>query len=117
MRYLVWIEKNNKIKGYNVFEHYSFYKDVMVAFKRYLKNKDMALFKEKVSTLVFYYFKSKAEWEVLIKSIFTSEEPELKIDAYDQIAMNWDLFLIALISNLQANEKYYNEKGEEIDED
>ena len=117
MKYLVWIEENNKIKGYNVFEHYSFYKDAMAVFKRYLKNEDMALFKERVSTLVCFYFRSKAEWEVLIKSIFTSGKPELKVDVYKQIEMNWDLFLVALFSNLQANEKYYDERGERIDED
>ena len=117
MKYLVWIEKNNKIEGYNVFEHYSFYKDAMVAFKKYKNEDDMTLFKFKISTLVYHYFYHKAEWEVLIKSIFTSEEPELKIDVYNQITMNWDLFLVALIANLQANEEYYNEEGEEIDED
>ena len=79
------------IKTYNIFNHRSFVQDIEKYFKKY-KNKDE--FAEKLKSSLMYYFWSKAEWEVLIYPWCGGRNTkEIKIDVYDQVMNNWDIFV------------------------
>ena len=79
------------IKTYNIFNHCGFVKDIEKYFKKY-KNKDE--FAEKLKSSLMYYFWSKAEWEVLISPWCGGRNTkEIKIDVYDQVMNNWDVFV------------------------
>jgi hypothetical protein len=118
----VYIENINsrKIEVYNVFHHSSFKRDLMQLAKRRLNREK---FEEELKRKVMYYFWSKAEWEVVITSwppYVTPDEiarlnceleyekskygetpyviaarPDVgeKVDVYDQLMLNWDLFV------------------------
>ena len=80
-----------KIESYNIFEHYSFRTEVL---KHLKKCEDKAEFAQKLKCSLRYYFWSKAEWEILVtRWAFTTGERELKIDVYDQVMLNWDVFV------------------------
>lgn len=79
------------IKTYNIFNHYGFVQDIEKYFKKY-KNKEE--FAEKLKSSLMYYFWSKSEWEVLIYPWCGGRDTkEIKIDVYDQVMNNWDIFV------------------------
>ena len=109
-----------KIKIFNIFEHSRLCEDIEKYFKKY-KNKDE--FAEHLRHSLMYYYWSKCEWEVVITewvphitikeldrlnaerektlkeynrepySLNVNPNVAIKIDVYDQIANNWDIFL------------------------
>lgn len=109
-----------KIKSFNVFAHGRFREDVEKDLKKY-KNKEE--FAERLRRNLSYYFWSKAEWEVVITSwvphitmseldrlnaereknikeynrepysLYVNPDVGEKIDVYDQVMNNWDVFL------------------------
>ena len=49
---------------------------------------------EAVHGSLFYYYRSKCEWEVIVSSWPPSDRvPERKVDVYDQVMLNWDVFI------------------------
>jgi hypothetical protein len=110
----------NKIKTYNIFKHGGFSADVEKYLKKY---KDKEEFAEKLKRSLMYYFWSKSEWEVVITewvphvtmeeldrlnterektlkeynrephSLYVNPDVAEKIDVYDQVMNNWDIFL------------------------
>ena len=72
----------------NIFLHSCFAEEVKYTLNRFDDKKQFA---EKLRASLFYYFKSRAEWEVLIKSWLGDDE--IKIDVYDQVVVNWDRFI------------------------
>lgn len=80
-----------KIEPFNIFDHWSFSEDV----KKYKKKcKDKDEFAEELKHSLFYYFWSKAEYEVLISPwCGGSEKDAVKIDVYSQVMLNWDKFV------------------------
>lgn len=109
-----------RIAVFNIFDHWKFAEDTQKNLKK-IKDKDK--FAEELRRDLFYYFGSKCEWEVVITSwvphITTSELDRLnaerekalkeynrepyslyvnpnvaeKIDVYNQVMNNWDIFL------------------------
>lgn len=109
-----------KIKIFNIFEHGGFREDVEKYFKKY---KDKEEFAEHLRCSLFYYYGSKAEWEVVITSwvphitmneldrlnaerektlkeynrepysLYVNPDVAKKIDVYSQVMNNWDIFL------------------------
>lgn len=80
-----------KIITFNIFDHYNFDKDVKRSLKQF-KNKDE--FAETLRRDLFYYFGSKAEYEVLISPWCGGRGTEdVKIDIYTQVRNNWDVFV------------------------
>lgn len=109
-----------KIKTFNIFSHDRFREDVDEYFKKY-KNKEE--FAEHLRRSLFYYYGSKAEWEVVITSwvphitidelnrlnterekalkeynrepysLYVNPDVGKKIDVYEQVMNNWDIFL------------------------
>lgn len=122
MKWIVFYHDINAktIKKLNIFNHYSFNRDVENDLKKY---KDKDEFAQRLKSNLMYYFWSKAEYEVIITSwpphIKTSELDRLnaereetlkkynrepyclyvntdvaeKVDIYDQVMNNWDIFL------------------------
>lgn len=94
MHWYVFVEDFNgrKIADYDIFRHWSFAEDVRKAYKKH-KN-DFDAFSEKVRGLLFYYFCSKCEWEIILSAWPPSDRiPDKKVDVYEQVMMNWDVFI------------------------
>ena len=110
----VWVHNINKrtMETLNVFEHGGFYKYCMKAYKEFDKDKDYKKFSEQLKKEAKHYFWCKAEYEITIIPWVGRNKEERKIDVYDQLEMNWDLFMVAAICELGTNEKNYNDKGE-----
>lgn len=82
---------SKKIIVENIFDHGGFRADCRKYAKKY--SKDREKFLEKVKISLAYYFWSKCEWEVVICGWPTSwTSIEKKIDAYEQVQLNWDVF-------------------------
>ena len=109
-----------KIEKFNIFEHDGFCNDVEKHFKKY---KDKDEFAEHLKHSLMYYFWSKCVWEVVITSwvphitaielarlnaereeamkkynrepyvLYVNPDVAEKIDVYDQVMNNWDVFL------------------------
>lgn len=109
-----------KIKIFNIFKHSRFCEDVEKHFKKY---KDKEEFAEHLKHSLMYYYWSKCEWEVVITewvphitteelnrlnaerektlkeygrepySLYINPDVAAKIDVYDQVVNNWDVFL------------------------
>ena len=96
----------NKIDEYNIFEHGSFIIDLTKACQE-CESKDM--FSEKIKSQLRYYFWSKAQWEIIISPWVGAREPcDIKIDVFDQIMMNFDIFVDYIWNNREELlEDYY----------
>ena len=95
----VYIENINKriITTYNVFEHYSFYKDL----KKEIKTCDsIEEFSDKLRRITMYYYWSKCEWEIILSCWPKWDKfREEKIDVYSQLSLNWDKFVNYIWNN------------------
>jgi len=94
MHWFVYVEDVNarEIIVYDVFSHGRFAEDVRKAYKKH--RMDFDAFTEKVRGSLFYYYRSKCEWEVIVGSWVASDRiPERKVDVYDQVMLNWDVFI------------------------
>ena len=92
MKWNVYIHNynKNKIESYNIFDHSGFTYEIKQAIKKY---KDKDTFIEKLKSELMYYFWSKCEWEIIISPWVGRKEPcDSKIDVYDQVMINWDIF-------------------------
>lgn len=89
----VYIENINKrmITTFNVFEHYSFYKDLKKEIKIY---ENIEEFSDRLRRIVMYYFWSKCEYEIILTCWPKWDKfKEEKIDVYSQLNLNWDKFV------------------------
>lgn len=110
----------DKITTFNIFNHWKFDEDIQKSLKKF---KDKDEFAEQLRRDLRYYFWSKCEYEVIITSFPTyitmneldrvnddrwnhkdrygtdymrinvSPETGVKIDIYEQVMNNWDIFL------------------------
>jgi len=81
----------NKIKKFNVFNHSRFNDAVVKLLK---KHTDKNEFSEAVRLELSYYFRSKYEYEVLVRPLSSfKEENEIKIDVYMQVMLNYNVFI------------------------
>ena len=79
----------NEIEKYNVFNHYYFLERTLQTF---IENKDYQNFCSRLKQEAHYYFWCKAEYEVLIKGWPNENAAVTKVDIYDQLSLNWDIF-------------------------
>lgn len=91
MEWYVYYHDFNKRKltKYNVFDHGRFVNDLI---RLDLNKLDKISFSVELDKLVQYYFWSKSEWEIII-SPWCGQADDIKIDVYDQLHMNWDVFV------------------------
>lgn len=108
-----------EITTFNIFDHGRFIEDVKKDFKKY---KDKNEFTEALRRSLFYYFCAKCEWEIVLTSwtsritmkeldrlnaerektlkdygrepysLYVNPEVAKKIDVYNQVMNNWDVF-------------------------
>lgn len=94
MQWYVYTEDFNRkrIAKRNIFDHYEFNEGVKRIYK---KNKhDFDAFAELVRKELAYYFRSKCEWETVVTSFPERAEFKAeKIDVYEQVMLNWDVFI------------------------
>ena len=93
LKYNVCIESTVGQGGfiqYNLFHHYSFIRDLKENFKKNSGNREE--FDDRLKRIIMYYFWSKAEYEIMISTIFSKGPAPKKVDVYDQIMLNWDIF-------------------------
>lgn len=94
MEWYVYVEDVNarRIDKFNIFDHYSFNEDIKKIYKKY-KN-DYNVFCDEVRKSLRYYYWSKCEWEIILSGWPSSNNfKEEKIDVYDQVMMNKDIFM------------------------
>lgn len=77
-----------EINVINIFDHAGFVKSVM-EIKRKLSG-DKLRFTEELRRTLQYYFWAKAEYEVMIGTMFG--ETKRKVDIYTQVLNNWEIF-------------------------
>ena len=77
-----------KIIKWNIFKHGTFRKETYDLLKSDLIKED---FVEQLKRSLMYYFWSKSEYEVLILP-WVGRADDIKIDIYDQVMMNFDIF-------------------------
>lgn len=79
----------NKMQSYNVLRGRE---DTIKKMKRKAKSFDE--FKEELRREMMYYFWSKFEWEMTISSYggLTDGSEAMRIDAWEQIKLNWNRF-------------------------
>lgn len=81
----------DRIETINVFMHGGFTNEVLFLLKKCKDKNELA---EKLRGSLAYYFRIKAEWEVLIYPWCGSRNKEpIKVDVYDQVYNNWDVFV------------------------
>lgn len=80
-----------EIRKFNIFDHWKFNEDVSKDLYKCRSREEFAKF---LRGHLFYYFNSKCEYEVLISPwIGDREKGTIKVDVYDQVMMNWEIFL------------------------
>lgn len=128
----VYVEDINKkeIKIFNIFDHGRFLEDVKKDLKKYEIKEEFA---DRLRGHLFYYYGSKAEWEVVITSwvphitmseldrlneereenkkkygrdpysLYVNPDIGRKIDVYEQVRLNWCLFVDYVWSRKRSN--------------
>ena len=105
LHWYAFIEDFNsrKIELYDIFTHAGFLKDLKDLNKKIADEKE---FLTEVKRSLCYYFWAKCEYEVLIGSLFSSTEARMrKIDVYEQIIANWDVFAEYLLAHREDIKK------------
>ena len=88
--YVYYHDSNaQKIIKWNIFNHVTFTKEMNEIKKKTSTKEEFA---EKLDHMMRYYFWSKCEYEVII-SPWVGRADDVKIDIYDQIHMNWNVFV------------------------
>lgn len=115
LEYYVLLPNINNERDYkfNVF-HSSRFLSCLMDLKARAKKDSTINIKEEVKHLLQYRFWSKAEYEIIIKSLFEKEEH--KIDVYEQVMLNYDVFYDYLMNNWkQIPAKTYRQQNKKED--
>ena len=81
-----------RIETYNIFHHGYFLEDCVKAAKEH--RDDFTKFANDVESSLLYYFWGKCEWEIILSGWPPSDQfHNEKIDVFDQIRMNWQVFI------------------------
>ena len=92
-----------KIVVFNIFEHWRFNDDVKKSLKKFDNKEEFA---ERLKRDLLYYFWSKCEYEIVITSWCGGRNTkDIKIDVYDQVMNNWDIFVDYVWSNKKQQRK------------
>lgn len=110
---------SNQIERYNIFTHGSFFEDVCKIVSKYNKANGEGVvnntestdwwLSEEIRKSAMYYFWSKCEWEVVITD-WPREEVAKKIDVYQQIRLNWNIFINYIKENINSFPSIRNKK-------
>lgn len=82
---------NKKIDTFNVFHHWQFLEYCKKNAKQNKENYNT--FVDQLKKDAMYCFWSKCEWEIILSDWPPSNKfKKEKIDVYDQLCLNWDIF-------------------------
>lgn len=109
MKWNVYIYNINqkKIEPFNIFDHGRFIKCVAEVIKIFDVKE---LFAEQLKSELKYFFWSKAEYEIIISPWCGGDRDRdsIKIDVFDQVMMNWDVFVDYVWDNRKELLNYDN---------
>ena len=94
MEWNVYVENFNtkEIEVWNVFDHSSLRRDIAKLARRRGLTKEV--FEESMKTNMMYYYWSKCEWEIILQAWPPRKDfRDEKIDVYDQVKLNWGIFI------------------------
>jgi hypothetical protein len=100
MKWNVFVENFNRgvIEKYNIFQYESFVKEIKNMKK---KSSSKEEFEKMLDRELMYRFGSKCEWEIVLSDWPPSERfKKKKIDVYEQIHMNWEVFVDYVWNNV-----------------
>lgn len=80
---------SNKVEAVNIFNHWKFDEEVRTDLCRRMNKTDFAV---KLRRNLMYWFWSKYEHEVIISSWPYTNDAAVKIDVYQQVMLNFDVF-------------------------
>lgn len=81
-----------RIEQHNVFDHGGVMESLKKAARKY-RDRERELFEEELRRTIMYYYWSKCEWEIILSHWPPRQDArEEKIDVYDQVMLNWDVF-------------------------
>lgn len=94
------------IESYNVFCHAAFLEECKKIVKKHQKALkgngifDRQTFSNEIRRSMMYYFWGKCEWEIIIDHWPQSDRRKSeKVDVFDQVGLNWDVFIDYIWSN------------------
>ena len=92
VKWYVFRESRNssQIINYNIFQHCKFVMECAQDIKKY-KN-DYFTLELRIKHKLRYYFWSKCEMEVIISDLSSTGRVERKVDIFEQVFLNWDVF-------------------------
>lgn len=92
VKWYVFRESRNssQIINYNIFQHCKFVMECAQDIKKY-KN-DYFTLELRIKHKLQYYFWSKCEMEVIISDLSSTGRVERKVDIFEQVCLNWDVF-------------------------
>lgn len=99
LKWFVYVDDINRgqIISFNILNHSYFLHSIEENFK---KNKaDRQKFEEQLERDLRYCFWSKTEHEVVISDMLESGV-KARVDVYDQVHLNWDIFVSYVFDNL-----------------
>ena len=100
---------NSRIVTDNVFDNSGVMEDLRKAVKKFPEKEDFA---EAVRKSLMYHYWSKCEWEIILSNWPPSERMrEEKIDVYDQVRLNWPVFIDYLWENRKELTKRRKKDG------
>ena len=81
------------IEVHNIFHHAAFRDGCRKAAKKF--SEDREAFAEQVRKELMYYYWSKCEWEIVLEHWPSGGDrfKDMKIDVYDQVQLNWPVFI------------------------
>ena len=94
LKWNVYVEDFNArcMRVHNIFDHWSLREDLKKLVKKC--GDDRKTFEEELKHHLKYYYWSKCEWEIVLSPWPEWKDfREMKIDVYDQIALNWEQFV------------------------
>lgn len=81
---------SNKVEAVNIFDHWKFNEDVLKDLRRRIKKEEFA---DRLRRNLMYWFWSKCEHEIIVSSWPYTDKAASKIDIYQQVMMNWNVFV------------------------
>ena len=91
----------NKIETYDIFKSGLLESEFRQAMLDTPSKKD---FEGRIEYILRYYFWFKCEWEIILSPWVGRKEPcDLKIDVFQQIKMNWDVFFNYVYDNIKKD--------------
>lgn len=74
----------------NIFDHGGFCKDAEKSLKESTTVEELS---DRLNKDLMYYFWCRFEYEIYVKPLHESKECGQKIDIYNQVKMNWEVFV------------------------